>query len=97
MFRILTLNANGIRSADRKGFFRWLARAEPDIVCLQEVKAHEADIRGLSRPARMHGHLLAERKDTGPRSTRSGNRVDRMASAPLSSTPRAATSKRFAS
>ena len=38
--RIITLNANGIRSAERKGFFRWLARQRADVVCLQELKAH---------------------------------------------------------
>ena len=38
--RVITLNVNGIRSAERKGFARWLARAEPwDVVCLQEIKA----------------------------------------------------------
>jgi exodeoxyribonuclease-3 len=44
MFRILTLNVNGIRSAGSKGLFRWLPKADADVVCLQEVKAHEADI-----------------------------------------------------
>ena len=38
--RVITLNANGIRSAERKGFFRWLARQRADVVCLQELKAH---------------------------------------------------------
>jgi hypothetical protein len=34
--RIITLNVNGLRAADRKGFARWLARVEPwDVVCLQ--------------------------------------------------------------
>ncbi len=44
MFRIATLNVNGIRSAATKGLFRWVKRADPDILCLQEVKAHEEDI-----------------------------------------------------
>ncbi len=44
MFRIATLNANGIRSAATKGLFRWVARTAPDVLCLQEVKAHEHDI-----------------------------------------------------
>jgi len=50
--RIITLNVNGIRSAERKGFARWLARAEPwDVVCLQEIKAGHADIpRSLVAP-----------------------------------------------
>ncbi len=42
--RIITLNLNGIRSAERKGFFPWLAKQEADIVCLQELKAQEADM-----------------------------------------------------
>jgi len=37
--RILTLNANGIRSAANKGFFTWLSRQRADVVCLQETKA----------------------------------------------------------
>jgi exodeoxyribonuclease-3 len=37
--RIITLNANGIRSAARKGFFDWLDRQDADVVCVQETKA----------------------------------------------------------
>ena len=37
--RIITLNANGIRSAERKNFFNWMQSQQPDIVCLQETKA----------------------------------------------------------
>jgi exodeoxyribonuclease-3 len=37
--RIITLNANGIRSAARKGFFEWLPAQEADVVCIQETKA----------------------------------------------------------
>jgi len=48
MLRIITLNLNGIRSALAKGFPRWLARQRADVVCLQEVKAQEADLAGLA-------------------------------------------------
>ncbi len=48
MLRIITLNLNGIRSALAKGFPRWLARQRADVVCLQEVKAQEADLEGLA-------------------------------------------------
>ncbi|HCB13709.1 MAG TPA: exodeoxyribonuclease III, partial [Gammaproteobacteria bacterium] len=37
--RVITFNANGIRSAARKGFFNWLAGQDADIVCIQETKA----------------------------------------------------------
>ena len=39
MFRVFSLNANGIRAAARKGFFDWLAGQDADVVCIQETKA----------------------------------------------------------
>ncbi len=58
MFRIVTLNANGIRSAGSKGLFRWLKHVEPDVVCLQEVKAHEGDIpEALRATSQFHSHF----------------------------------------
>lgn len=42
--RIITLNVNGIRSAERKGFFAWLAEQDADVVCLQEIKAQTGQI-----------------------------------------------------
>lgn len=37
--RIITLNANGIRSAARKGFYDWMHAQSADLVCIQETKA----------------------------------------------------------
>ncbi len=37
--RIITINTNGIRAAERKGFFIWLAQQNADFVCIQETKA----------------------------------------------------------
>jgi exodeoxyribonuclease-3 len=37
--RIITVNTNGIRSAQRKGFFEWLVKQNADVVCIQETKA----------------------------------------------------------
>ncbi len=37
--KIMTLNANGIRAAHRKGFFEWMLKQDADVVCLQETKA----------------------------------------------------------
>ncbi len=37
--RIISLNANGIRAAARKGFFEWLPKQAADFVCIQETKA----------------------------------------------------------
>jgi len=37
--RVISFNANGIRSAAKKGFFDWLVRQNADFVCIQETKA----------------------------------------------------------
>ncbi len=37
--KILSWNVNGLRAAFKKGFAQWLAKASPDILCLQETKA----------------------------------------------------------
>jgi exodeoxyribonuclease-3 len=39
LFRVISLNANGIRAAARKGFFDWMAAQNADVVCIQETKA----------------------------------------------------------
>lgn len=40
--RIITLNVNGIRSAEKKGALRWLAKQDADVICLQEVRAPDS-------------------------------------------------------
>lgn len=42
--RVISFNANGIRSAARKGFFEWLALQSADFVCIQETKAAPAQL-----------------------------------------------------
>jgi len=37
--KIISANVNGIRSAENKGFFKWLEKQNADVVCLQEIKA----------------------------------------------------------
>ncbi len=39
LFRVISLNANGIRAAARKGVFEWLSDQKADVVCIQETKA----------------------------------------------------------
>lgn len=69
--RIMTFNCNGIRAAQRKGFFDWLAGRDVDLVCLQETKAREAQLLELEakageavfHPAGFHCHYFdAEKK-----------------------------------
>ena len=46
VLKVISLNVNGIRSAAKKGLYRWLAAQKADVVCLQEIKAQEADLAG---------------------------------------------------
>lgn len=43
--KITSINVNGIRAAARKGFFDWMAREAPDVVCMQELKAQEHQLQ----------------------------------------------------
>lgn len=38
--KLLSWNVNGIRAAEKKGFLNWLLKENPDILCVQETKAH---------------------------------------------------------
>lgn len=42
--KIITYNVNGIRAAVSKGFLEWLKAANPDVLCLQEIKASPEQI-----------------------------------------------------
>ena len=44
MPKIVSANLNGIRSAAKKGFFEWIAKESADFICVQELKAQEADM-----------------------------------------------------
>ena len=46
MFKLTSLNLNGIRSAASKGLQEWVAQSMPDCICVQELKAQAADISG---------------------------------------------------
>ncbi len=46
MFKLSSINLNGIRSATTKGLEPWLAKVSPDCICVQEIKAQAADVQG---------------------------------------------------
>ena len=53
--RIITFNANGIRSAASKGFLDWLKKQKADVVCLQETKSQEDQLTDpMFRPDKHH-------------------------------------------
>ncbi len=64
MFKLTSLNLNGIRSATSKGVEAWLEKARPDCICVQEIKAQAPDMAGrFETLAGMAGHFhFAEKK-----------------------------------
>ena len=42
--RVISWNVNGLRAAHKKGFLDWFNDENPDIMCLQETKAHEEQL-----------------------------------------------------
>jgi len=64
LFRLTSLNLNGIRSAASKGVEAWLAKTKPDCICLQEVKAQAQDVAGrFQEMAGLQGHFhFAQKK-----------------------------------
>jgi exodeoxyribonuclease-3 len=42
--KIISYNVNGIRAALNKGFIDWLKAANPDVLCLQEIKAFKEQL-----------------------------------------------------
>lgn len=64
MLRVISANLNGIRSAVRKGFLAWVAKQDADFICMQELKAQDADLTPEMREtAGMKGYFhYAEKK-----------------------------------
>jgi len=50
--RIVSWNVNGIRAIEKRGFFEWLKKDDPDILCLNETKAEPGQLSaGFLSPA----------------------------------------------
>jgi exodeoxyribonuclease-3 len=64
LFKLTSLNLNGIRSATSKGLEAWLDQARPDCICVQEVKAQAGDIAAkFESLSGLQGHFhFAEKK-----------------------------------
>lgn len=64
MFKLTSLNLNGIRSATTKGVHAWIEATAPDCICVQEIKAQAPDMAGRFEVlAGMKGYFqFAEKK-----------------------------------
>ncbi len=49
--KIISWNVNGIRAVQKRGLLEWLYEASPDILCIQEIKAHPEQLdKDLTEP-----------------------------------------------
>jgi exodeoxyribonuclease-3 len=64
LFKLTSLNLNGIRSASSKGLEDWVVSEAPDCICVQEIKAQAPDMAGrFERLAGLTGYFqFAEKK-----------------------------------
>ena len=61
--KIITANLNGIRSAEKKGFFEWMTQEKPDVVCIQETKAQEHQLEAEKHyPKGYHAYFFDAQK-----------------------------------
>ena len=42
--KVISANVNGIRAAEKKGFYKWLSHQRADVVCIQETKAQKEQL-----------------------------------------------------
>ncbi len=64
MFKLTSLNLNGLRSATTKGVAGWVAQLAPDCICMQEIRVQASDVEArFEAMAGLKGHFhFAEKK-----------------------------------
>ncbi len=62
--KILSYNVNGIRAAMKKGLVEWLKASNPDVVCLQEIKAmkEQVDIETIEDAGYVYNYWFSAQK-----------------------------------
>ena len=62
--KIISYNVNGIRAAINKGFIDWLVRENPDVICLQEIKAlkSQLDLDLFNKVGYIHNYWFSAQK-----------------------------------
>ncbi|WP_204344238.1 exodeoxyribonuclease III [Psychroserpens algicola] len=62
--KIVSYNVNGIRAAMNKGLIDWLTSANPDVICLQEIKAmkEQVDIEAIENAGYKYNYWFSAQK-----------------------------------
>lgn len=62
MLKISSYNINGIRAAHRKGFADWVSQSNPDIICIQELRADETQLPDEIKELNYHQYMVSAEK-----------------------------------
>jgi exodeoxyribonuclease-3 len=62
--KIISYHVNGIRAALKKGFLEWLSASNPDVICIQETKAHkeQLDLSEFENAGYQHHYWFSAQK-----------------------------------
>ncbi|MCL2764958.1 MAG: exodeoxyribonuclease III [Treponema sp.] len=65
--RIISWNVNGIRAVEKRGFFEWLKKENPDIICINETKAEPGQLSAvfINPPGTSYSSFWASAKKKG--------------------------------
>jgi exodeoxyribonuclease-3 len=64
-YRLLSWNVNGIRAIYKKGFLDWFKKENPDILCLQETKAHPEQLTDELKDVNGYGSYFSSAEKKG--------------------------------
>ncbi len=62
MLKISSYNINGVRAAHRKGFIDWVNQSNPDIICIQELRADETQLPDEIKELDYHQYIVSAEK-----------------------------------
>ena len=60
--KLVSWNVNGLQAVLGKGFLDFLAKEQPDVLCLQETKCHPGDVAHVEWPQGYTVHFSAAKK-----------------------------------
>jgi exodeoxyribonuclease-3 len=56
--RIINFSADGIKSAEKLGFFEWINTQDADFICIQDIRAQEYDLGNAFFPEGYYGYFF---------------------------------------
>ncbi len=60
--KLISWNVNGIRACIKKGMIEWIEAEDPDVLCLQEIKADQSVMETIELPFPYANSYSAEKK-----------------------------------